>query len=303
MEIFFQSRGISQDNGFRWIDQNNNSKELSHKLKGISSFVDTQYYSILLRRQGDELILLITAMWAGKRTDYAGRRIRNSVLWIADKKEEKKIRSLVIQALTDENKFSQNIDQAVSLGGQYEFTVAFEKLEQLASSDLDNIGDQSYIKKTFKFGGDSQNLREELAKELQENKFPLDDQNIFILTTIKSQKSLEEIKFWRGLSNKVEAEELIEIEMPSNKLASIQTAQYESTSEKNNKDANLAFFFVLFCLVIIGVLLSKALMNPEQENPSTNREKTQVIKEDLDVLTCQKAIQYGYFLSPCIPKL
>lgn len=303
MEIFFQSRGISQDNGFRWIDQNNNSKEPSGELEGTSSFIDSQYYSILLRRQGQKLILLITAMWAESRTDFAGRRIRNSVLWIADNQEEKKIRSLLIQALRDEERFSQNIDQSVSLGGQYEFTVAFEKLEQLASSDLDNIGDQSYIKKTFKFGGDSQNLREELEKELQENKFPLDDQNIFILTTIKSQKSLEEIKFWRGLSNKVEAEELIEIEMP-NKLASIQTAQYESTSEKNNKDA--AFFliiFVLFCLAIIGILLGKLLINPEQENPSTNQEKTQVIKQDLDVLTCQKAIQDGYFLSPCIPKL
>ena len=58
-------------------------------------------------------------------------------------------------------------------------------------------------------GNNCESLRQQLALEIQANCLPTNHDLLIVITTIKSAPDLEKRKVWRGLSNRIEATELI----------------------------------------------------------------------------------------------
>ncbi|MDB9493662.1 hypothetical protein PN441_03925 [Spirulina major CS-329] len=323
MKIFFQSRGISQDNGFRWLKNDEHLEEPSQELLkesvNFDSLIDSESYSIILKQKNQKLFLLITAMQAEERIDFMGRRIRNSVLWIAKREEEEKICSLLVQALENPKKFSQDIDQVVSLGGQYEFTVDFEKLNKLALVDFKRISESGSSEETCKFCRDSEVSRKELAENLRQEKFP-QKENLLLLTTIKNELSLKEIAFWRALSKQVDPENWVAFTKKKPEL------------ETNATKISIISGILLLCIgLILSLLLNKTPQIPQPKQQTPNQPQEQILipqqkplknssitplenSADLKLLetletlesfkdepiTCSKAKEMNYWLSPCL---
>ncbi|BAZ43167.1 hypothetical protein NIES4102_01650 [Chondrocystis sp. NIES-4102] len=227
MLVYVQSRGIAQENGYCWLNVLEN-KILPEKPDFVviangnaiklDDLIDTQKYSLVLVRSNQEYYLFITGLKARKeRADFMGRQVLNSLLWIykATASNEEKIRSIVIKAL--EGTIEGEVDQLINPGGEQEFQIDYERLRELSNQTQIN---HNKIKYTInKIGNNCQNLRTELAQELETITLPETEGVLILITSIKSSSALKEIGVWRGLSNRVELTEFEEynlVKTPAN---------------------------------------------------------------------------------------
>ena len=217
MTIYVQSRGKSQEHDYRWLEVRKESQSpvippLLKDLK-VEELIESQRPSLILARSDRYLLLLVTALESREeRTDFMGRRVRNSVAWVAEDKPETEqvFRAIAAQALRGE--LAERIDQAISIGSEYGFEVNLEQLQTLV--DHLEIDPKSVNSGRFKFGKNVSHLRSELASEL--SKFSLPQglgtyQILVVVTTLKSQEALEKLRVWRGLSNRIESETWVEV--------------------------------------------------------------------------------------------
>ena len=213
MPIYIQSRGKKQDQDYLWLliksdkyyPENPNflmQPIANSKLKPID-LIESQKQSIILVADGDSYYLLVTGLTSEKRTDFAGRSIRNSVLWIYQNSDRDKVRSLLIRAL--KGKLEREIDKTINAGGKYGFEVDRDLLK-LSNSVL-NVENNRNTDSSCKIGSNCEILKQEIALELQTS--PLPDRNglLVLVTSIKSASVLKEAAVWRGLSNRIENEE------------------------------------------------------------------------------------------------
>lgn len=220
MTIYIQSRGISQDNDYRWLKINQNQSEpenpqvLLQSIDNLSvkpiELIDSQKFSIILLSLSNDFCLLVTGLKARKeRTDFMGRPIRNSVLWIGkkDSENELKARSLLIRALRGE--LEREIDKTISISGNYGFEVDYKLLKDLFNSTL-VIANNQNTDLNSKIGNNSELLRQEIALELENNALPNRQGLLVLVTSIKSALALKKTGVWRGLSNRVEYEKFKE---------------------------------------------------------------------------------------------
>ncbi len=303
MAIYIQSCGISQDNDYRWLKINQNEAKpenpqvLLQSINNLSikpiELIDSQKSSIILLSLRNDYCLLVTGLRARKeRTDFMGRPIRNSVLWICQKDNENlKIRSLVIQALRGE--LDSKIDKTIINAGEYGFEVNYDSLKELSNSTL-AIGNSYQTNSSFKIGKNCDSLREELALELESSTLPDKEGLLIVVTSIKSAYSLQESGVWRGLSNRVESEEF----KPYSSLAIAKPG-----TEKKTLWLGIAISMIL--LIAIALIIIK-LTTPQQPqpqiNPSSSSQKTS-FPQNLELLeqsiNCIQAQENNYFLSPC----
>ncbi|MFM6205955.1 hypothetical protein, partial [Planktothrix sp.] len=101
MEIFVQSRGISVDYGYNWVDEN---QVIVEKPNILNKFIDLlqESSSLLIARdnKNKQLLLVVTGIPSARR-DYQNRTIFISVAWILkdDDVNEAKIRNLASKIL------------------------------------------------------------------------------------------------------------------------------------------------------------------------------------------------------------
>ena len=215
MDIYIQSRGKKQDWDYRWLriesdkyyPENPNflTQPISNSTLKPINLIESQKQSIILAANQDSYCLLVTGLTSENRTDFAGRSIRNSVLWICQKDSDNaRVRSLLIRAL--KGKLEREIDKTIDVGGEYGFEVDRESLLKLSNS-VSNVENNRNTDPSYKIGSNSESLRQEIALELQTS--PLPDRNglLVLVTNIKSASVLKEAAVWRGLSNRIKNEE------------------------------------------------------------------------------------------------
>lgn len=262
MTIYVQSRGKSQEHDYRWLEVRKESQSpvippLLKDLK-VEELIESQKPSLILARSGRYLLLLVTALESREeRTDFMGRRVRNSVAWVAEDKPETEqfFRAIAAQALRGE--LAERIDQAISIGSEYGFEVNLEQLQTLV--DHLEIDPKSVNSGRFKFGKNVSHLRSELASEL--SKFSLPQglgtyQILVVVTTLKSQEALEKLRVWRGLSNRIESETWVEV--------------FDSTSgeAESRRQKKTLFFGMLAAIVVIAIgwIVWGSTLNPTPQN-------------------------------------
>ena len=216
MDIYIQSRGRNQDRDYRWLliesdkyyPENPNflTQFIGNSTIKPINLIESQKQSIILVAEQNNYYLLVTGLKASEdRTDFTGRSIRNSVLWICQKDSDNaKVRSLLIRALKGE--LEPQIDKTISAGGKYGFEVDRESLLKLSNSAL-NVENNRNSDPSCKIGSNCESLKQEIALELQTSPFPDRNGLLILVTSIKSASALKEAAVWRGLSNRIKDEE------------------------------------------------------------------------------------------------
>lgn len=207
MRIYVKSRGVSQD--YCWLDAEKGIE--IDKPPELPKFkVDMDDFSLILQRQGNKLALLVTGLRSSKRVDYQNRKIRNSVLWVAD--DESCLRGLVIQGLGEgENplgsQLATQLDEMISSATtEPGFQVDFAKIKNLAmaiQAKLPDLEPSNLPNPQGKIGHLS-TLKASLKNELMQSSFPEGDGLFLVIVSpTLSQSNLENDNIWRGLSNQI----------------------------------------------------------------------------------------------------
>ncbi len=202
MNIYVKSRGVSK--GYSWLDESQKEIPDPRDLKEAIQIVDSDDFSIVLRRLGGQLFLLITGLESQNRTDNRTRKIRNSVLWVADGSQEGALRAIATQALGGE--LAPKVDEAVSSTNKdVGFQVDFEKLtfEKLVSEPLS----QGELKDLTSKIGNLSELKGELIEELKKYSLPKKEGILLVVSPTVSQGILKRNSVWRGLSDTIDAQD------------------------------------------------------------------------------------------------
>ncbi len=201
MDIYVQSRGISQD--YRWLKVTNKSQqraELPIPAK-VTNLIDSEASSLILGRFNESLTLLITGLEASQRIDNRNRQIRNSVAWVGQNFDEAVLRAIAVQWLRDE--LTVKIDKAVKSAGKEGFQISFRELQQLASTGLKG----NLLPVKMQKIGNLQKLKNKLADELTQHRLPEDEGLLVVVTGINTREDFEKAGVWRGLSSLIDSED------------------------------------------------------------------------------------------------
>ena len=209
MEIYVQSRGISQD--YCWLTENSQHRVPSPIPQQITDLIQTEALSVVIARLNNQLLLLVTGLEASDRTDFQNRKIRNSVAWLGEDsdKDERTLRALAVSALRGSLK--EEIDSAVKSGGEEGFQVCFEDIKEITSRA--KAGNQPLKPGMEKkqIGRTSDELKVQLANVLNQYCLPKSKSEVqaivplVVVTGIQAREALEKAGVWRSLSSLIDS--------------------------------------------------------------------------------------------------
>lgn len=264
MQIFLKTRIKSE--GINWFNIKNTQIEYPELPESLDQLLDTEVQSLILYRQSSKLILAITDLASG-RIDNRTRPIRNSLIWIADNDEEAKIRAIIYEYLTAKDGLEKDIAEAIT--ETPEIKIDYQKIESIGDNNLESNALNS-AKLICKIGN-LDKYKQELIDEIKSCSLPKEKGLLVFIADSKSQKTFEEAKPWRGLSNGIENKEWIPIQKKSQILTSTKSGQSSKTTQKNQ--SNLWSIILLIVLVISNVFW---FYQCSQLNQSVNELKQEV---------------------------
>ncbi|MBR8839277.1 MAG: hypothetical protein DSM106950_36075 [Stigonema ocellatum SAG 48.90 = DSM 106950] len=263
MEIYVQSCGLAPEHDYRWwkISQDLQSKEIPPILKNkintkvyLTDLYESHDPSIVLAKDGSQLLLLVTALKAIKRSKDYGRGIRNSVAFIGEYPEyEPVLRIIAANALEEWESFRHKIDEAVEFDQNLGFKVDFDSIKNYVEDVKNKVKDGVFEKPdlTRKIANNNVLKKNELAQELRKFCLPKDWKGpLVIVTGNASENVLTQNFVWRSVSERV--------------------LQDKSENWKEIKDVNKKIIVILF-LGIAGIALLIILNWP----PSTKLQPIQ----------------------------
>ncbi len=212
MQIYVESRGFAQDDDYHWLEVTQENQKLIEKedlpniLLDAIQLIDSEDFSLVLSRQNNQLLLLVTGLKTEGRIDFVERQIRISVAWIAEysKSKESAFSILASSALKDEKcKFlTEKISQAVIMEEHSGWLVDYLKIAQLVNGN----GSQKILldrtpNLTKKIAQISPEKKQELAEEIESYSLPNESVVLVVVTGIKKEETLVKAGVWRGLSS------------------------------------------------------------------------------------------------------
>lgn len=209
MKVAVRSSGVGRDFDYSW------KGDKLPEFDSIKHLIESESPSVVIKSQQEKLLLVVTGV-KSNRTDFSGRVIRNSVVWLVTKnpESEKGLRRLASRALKGE--MNSELDQLIVSSENQDFEFDEVALKELAST-TGNIDDQ----KLDKLGMSNQvakaerNNKIELAKEIEKYRLPNRDGVLVVVTGVKSENTLKESGVWRGLSLNVASDEFESYEIKS----------------------------------------------------------------------------------------
>ncbi len=265
MDIYVQSRGFSQDEDYRWlkIDRGESAKtEIPPISINVSKLIDNDTSSLVLTRLSEQLLLLlITGIEPEGRIDFLDRQIRISVAWVGDYSEEPLLRHLAVRALKEqdridygislENSLTEEIDKAVTLEGEYGFTVSTSLMKKIVSQYTSAaLVSNKPPNLTKKIGPNLPKLKNELAEELLNCQLPTETTPLVVVTGIKKRETLESHGVWRSLSSLIDTEDWIEVREKS---------WFSTLNLPEGQDLKNPVIWLMLLISIVSYLLSVLL--------------------------------------------
>ncbi len=280
MTIHVQSCGFSQDYDYCWQPE----APPIIRINRVNELIQSESPSVVLARYDSKLLLLVTGLEASERTDFRGRKIRNSVAWVDEdcEENEEKFRGIAVYALR--GLLKDDIDKAVKFGGEYGFEVSFDTITQLNIKEVGNLDAEC----ERKIGKNFQDLRDALVGELQEHHLPrgndFSKSPLVVVTGIKSEVALKQAGVWRGLSNLVQGEEWKDYKKSPSEHAEAGSCQTEE------KDNTLIFPFLFIFLIPISIIIFFNLyLLLSQPQPKPNQE-TQLLPQPVQSSSPQSQV-------------
>lgn len=259
MEIYVLSAGLYEGQDYFWqkiTQAGQKPVEEPNLVKQFKFLLETEAYSILIGRESNRLILLVTGMKASKRRDYQGRTIRNSLALIFQDNQdnEQKIRGIAVLALEDKDKLQQEIDRAIQEDKTREcgFAVDYQIIDTLINTNKLVQTENSTVTKLPLIGKNSAENRKTIANNLKESlpqkKNPQESKALVVVTGIKAEDTLINVGVWRGLSSLVKKEQLTKYDPPN-------SAQKIFPSRQKTETLNLKIIIALLTsLGVIGII-------------------------------------------------
>ncbi|MCF4966935.1 hypothetical protein [Nostoc sp. CMAA1605] len=257
MEIYVYSAGVSQQDDYCWQKITENYQEKISEPALVSKFkelLETESPSLLLARDYNQLILLITGMKASQRRDYRGRTIRNSVAWIFPKSEENEQKLQELAALSLRGELDNKIDDAITQDAEYGFKVSFQEIGDIISNlnkrDRINTAESSYM-----LAYNSQANRDKLATLLETKSLPPQEKNVDVLivvTGIKAEDALIKNLVWRGLSNLIKHQSFTEY---NPQVTNIVKKNSGGSRKQENNSQTLILIFAGLGLAVLCLLV------------------------------------------------
>lgn len=286
MDIYVQSSGFSQ--GYCWLklDVNENQYDKRQDPPIPASFtdlIDTDAGSLILGRSKGKLILLVTGLKTSERIDNRNRPIRNSVVWIGDKFDEKIIQSLTVQALRDN--LQEIIDKAVKSEGEnsFGFTILIDERFNLKSSGIQ--GSLNPVQKA-EFARLSSDNKEKLADEISKLKSFPDRKLLVAVTGIRSNKYLQKHQVWRGLSTLIDEDgNSLSKEKDSNPIIEDKNINFRQRLKDTFKLYSKGFVLIALVMSLsVSVLLVQqwTAQNQEIKSIKSKQELLQKQRQEID---------------------
>lgn len=265
MDIFVQSRGRSPDFEYCW------QPEVPPDLSNIFSLIQSESPSVVLARFRKKLMLLATGLDSPGKRDFRDRPIRHSVAWICNDNDydEMQMRAIAVQALR--GLLISQVDEYINWDDEIGFKASFSGLKNMSQSFLGADIESLSLPPSGEFsriGKNSQNLRDDLAYELQRYSLPKGYEFLVIATGIKSEESLEKAQIWRSLSNLVKSEN----------WRDLSRSEGEQSTFFGVAMAIIVAVIVVIALVLLVVLLHPFAPKPEV-TPSPPQETNRIESE------------------------
>jgi hypothetical protein len=214
-------------------------KEENGQIAIVNDLIDEVKPSLLIFRDkdGEKLLLEITGIESPQRSIRLGRKVFNSMVWIADDIEEnevvlRKIAYSAIQNILQKDfSLSEMIEKSVEFYGLEEFRVNLKEINEylghIQPADSYQFSDiESYQK--YQIEHKSSESLEKLAEELRNYPLPKQWVNwdgetkndgvlIVVTENLEKRTILHEAGVWRGFATNVEEPAKIVVELPQKK--------------------------------------------------------------------------------------
>ncbi len=219
MNIFVRSRGIEAKTDYNWVKVTETAQEQIDNFPDLfqdesTNLIYSENPAIVLSRRQGQLLLLITAIKPPNRADLYKRQIRISIAWIGEDlaENEEAFRLLAAFALDDKKRqhLTQEIAEAVPLGGIYGFQADFQKLLGFITDRKNNytVYSQQLPEQEEKFNKLAQispDIKQSLVQMLRQFQLPKRDGVLVVSTSNKTEGTLKQAGVWRGISSLVKS--------------------------------------------------------------------------------------------------
>lgn len=274
--VYIQSRGVGPERDYTWVQifSDNEGQVLQEpsvlKDFGILDMIEGE--SLVIGRYNEQLVLLITELATKERADFQNRRIRNSLLCMAEETQENEniLRGVAGKFLTEKFLLERVLDECVQSDSQNEagFSVSEELVEKLFTfrSEGDKTG-TNWNNKTI--SENTETTREELADELLNYQLPTARGPLIVVTQNKASTIFEERKVWRSLCNIVVSKK--KVDDTDINLKSVYSKLKPSTK----------LWLGLIAIGIVVFLLTRDRTDPQVTNFAISLNKTSVVEMSL----------------------
>ena len=194
----------------------------------VNDLIDEVKPSLLLFRdkEDNKLLLEVTGIESPQRSEKLGRRVLNSIVWIADDLEEneneailRKIAYSAIQSFLNKDvTFSKMIEESIDFFELEEFRVNLDIIHQfiqLIEQDNYQQIDTIESKQSYQIGRKSAEVLEELAEEIVNKPLPknwiawdgstkTDGVLVVVTENLERRTILHNVGVWRGFASNVQ---------------------------------------------------------------------------------------------------
>lgn len=243
----------------------------------VNDLIDEVKPSLLILRDNEKkkLLLEITGIESPQRSTRLGRKVFNSMVWIADDIEENEVvlrkiaHSAIQNILQKDFSLSEMIEKSVEFYGLKEFRVNIKNIneyighiEPVYSHPFSNI--ESYSK--YQIGHKSSESLEKLAEDIRNYSLPKqwfnwdgetknDGVLIVVTENLEKRTILHKAGVWRGFANNVEEPAREVVELPQKKtevLPSLETFQPEQLQVSHQP---IPILWRIMIMLLVGVIV------------------------------------------------
>ncbi len=238
----------------------------------VNDLIDEVKPSLLVLRDNEKLLLEITGIESPQRSIRLGRKVFNSIVWIADDIEENEVvlrkiaHSAIQNILQKDLSFSQMIEKSVEFSGLEEFRVNLrevdEYIEQIEPVSSHNFSEIPSYKVEYK---SSENL-EKLAEELQNYCLPKQWLNwdgttkndgvlIVVTENLEKRTILHKAGVWRGFATNVEEPVREVVELPQKKTEIFQPLGTFPPEQTQIPHQPIPIYWRRIIIFLIGIIV------------------------------------------------
>ena len=270
----------------------------------VNDLIDEVKPSLLFFRdkEDNKLLLEVTGIESPQRSEKLGRRVLNSIVWIADDLEEneneailRKIAYSAIQSFLNKDlTFSKMVEESIDFFELEEFRVDLDIINQFIQLiEQDNYPQIDTIesKENYQIGRKSAEVLEELAEEIVNKPLPknwiawdgstkTDGVLVVVTENLERRTILHNAGVWRGFASNVQEPIKEIVQSPEKKKEPI-SSQTPTVSEKSlpkNQTIRLIVIFLIVAITVALILISFKMMFQTQQTPQLQLQEQQILQ-------------------------